>query len=75
MFRFDGIPWVIRRGRGRLLRAHAIAINGVIDGLWIEGCLAGEMFETGELARIGIAAVEALLGLASPGRENREEGR
>ncbi len=57
------------------LRAHAIAINGVIDGLWIEGCLAGEMFETGELARIGIAAVEALLGLASPGQENREEGR
>jgi AcrR family transcriptional regulator len=45
------------------LRSHAIAINAVIDGLWIEGCLAGEMFERGELADIGIATVEALLGI------------
>ncbi|WP_315925764.1 TetR family transcriptional regulator C-terminal domain-containing protein [Mesorhizobium sp. SP-1A] len=44
------------------LRAHAIAVNGVIDGLWIEGCLAQEMFEPGELAGIGIAAVGTLLG-------------
>jgi AcrR family transcriptional regulator len=45
------------------LRRHAIAINGIIDGLWIEGCLAGDMFETRELADIGIATVEALLEL------------
>jgi len=45
------------------LRRHAIAINGIIDGLWIEGCLAGDMFETRELADIGIATVESLLGL------------
>lgn len=45
------------------LRRHAIAVNAVIDGLWLEGCVAGEMFERGELAEIGVAAVEALLGL------------
>ena len=27
------------------LRRYAIAINAIIDGLWIEGCLAGEFFE------------------------------
>ncbi|TIO92590.1 MAG: TetR family transcriptional regulator, partial [Mesorhizobium sp.] len=38
--------------------------NAIIDGLWIEGCLASEMFSPGELAAIGIKAVEAELGLA-----------
>lgn len=45
------------------LRQYAIAINAVIDGLWIEGCLAGDIFEGRELAEIGIRSVEALLGL------------
>lgn len=45
------------------LRRHAIAINAIIDGLWVEGCLAGEMFESGELAEIGIGSVEAMLGM------------
>ncbi|WP_198174187.1 TetR/AcrR family transcriptional regulator [Mesorhizobium xinjiangense] len=45
------------------LRRHAIAINAVIDGLWIEGCMAGEMFGAGELAHTGLEAVEALLGV------------
>ena len=44
------------------LRRHAIAINAIIDGLWIEGCMAGDLFDGPELADIGIAAVEALLG-------------
>ena len=52
-----------------LLRAHAIAINAVIDGLWIEGCLAGEMFAPGELQQIGVRTVEAQLGL---GRDESE---
>lgn len=52
-----------------LLRTHAIAINAVIDGLWIEGCLAGDMFAPGELQRIGIRTVEAQLGL---GRDESE---
>jgi AcrR family transcriptional regulator len=45
------------------LRRYAIAVNAVVDGLWLEGCLAGEMFESGELAEIGVVAVEALLDL------------
>lgn len=53
------------------LRHHAIAINAIIDGLWIEGCLAGEMFSPGELAAIGIKTVEAELGLEPEGEENQ----
>lgn len=52
------------------LRRHAIAINAIIDGLWIEGCMAGDLFAGPELAEIGISAVEALLGATlSPARE------
>jgi len=50
-------------GEGEL-RRHAIAINAIIDGLWVEGCLAGDMFAGGELAEIGIGSVEAMLGLS-----------
>jgi AcrR family transcriptional regulator len=42
---------------------HAIRINAVIDGLWLEGCMAGEMFADDELAETGVAAVEAMLGM------------
>ena len=45
------------------LRRHAIAVNAIIDGLWIEGCMAGDLFETGELAAIGIASVGRVLGI------------
>jgi len=45
------------------LRRYAIAINAIIDGLWIEGCLAGDFFEPLELAEIGIGSVEEMLGL------------
>jgi TetR/AcrR family transcriptional repressor of bet genes len=44
-------------------RRLAIAINGMIDGLWLEGCLAGELFEETELVSIALASAEALLGL------------
>jgi len=44
-------------------RGLAIAINGLIDGLWLEGCMAGEMFAQGELARIALQSVERLTGL------------
>lgn len=44
-------------------RKLAIAINGMIDGLWLEGCLAGELFEEAELVTIALASAEALLGL------------
>lgn len=45
-------------------RALAIAINGLIDGLWLEGCMAGDMFADGELGRIALASVERLTGLS-----------
>jgi len=59
----DALTSIGRPVRKIELRRHAIAVNAVIDGLWLEGCVAGEMFETGELAGIGVASVEALLGL------------
>lgn len=54
------------------LRRHAIAINAIIDGLWVEGCLDGDMFESGELAEIGISSVEAMLGLRLRGEMRSE---
>ncbi|PTM97650.1 TetR family transcriptional regulator C-terminal domain-containing protein [Mycoplana dimorpha] len=44
-------------------RALAIAINGLLDGLWLEGCLAGELFEESELVSIALASIEALIGV------------
>ncbi|MCY1291813.1 HTH-type transcriptional regulator BetI [compost metagenome] len=43
-------------------RAFAIAINGLVDGLWVEGCLAGDLFREGELVAIAMSSAEALLG-------------
>ena len=49
-------------------RADAIACNAVIDGLWLEGSVLPDSFAPGEIARIGLAAVGAILGvmLAEP---------
>jgi TetR/AcrR family transcriptional repressor of bet genes len=44
------------------LRRLSIAINGVLDGLWLEGCLAGELFEESELVSIAFSSIEALIG-------------
>ena len=43
-------------------RELAIAINGVIDGLWIEGTLVGHLFSETPLPGVAIRSVEALLG-------------
>lgn len=45
------------------LRQLAIAANAVIDGLWIEGSTLPETFARGELVRIGLRAIGALLGV------------
>jgi AcrR family transcriptional regulator len=45
------------------LRAQAIACNAVIDGLWLEGSALPEAFAPGELSRIGVASVGAILGI------------
>jgi TetR/AcrR family transcriptional regulator, transcriptional repressor of bet genes len=47
-------------------RHHAIALNGLIDGLWLEGTLVSDMFHDHELADTAILSVERLLGL-NPG--------
>ncbi len=44
------------------LRAEAIACNGIIDGLWLEGCALPEAFAPGELAEIGVRSVGGILG-------------
>lgn len=44
-------------------RGLAIAINGLIDGLWLEGCMAGDLFHEGELARTALRSVERLIGM------------
>ena len=46
-----------------LCRRHAIKINAIIDGLWLEGSMADAAFAEGDLARIGVEAVESILGL------------
>jgi hypothetical protein len=45
------------------LRREAIACNAVIDGLWLEGGVLPHGFAPGELVRIGLASVGAILGV------------
>ena len=45
------------------LRRDAIACNGVIDGLWLEGSMLPDSFAPQELERIGLASVGAILGV------------
>lgn len=45
------------------LRRLAIACNGVLDGLWLEGGALPEAFDSAELVDIGLQAIEALTGL------------
>ena len=52
-----------RNADAATLRAEAIACNGVIDGLWLEGCALPEAFVKDELAEIGLRSVGAILGV------------
>jgi len=45
------------------LRAQAIACNAVIQGLWLEGSALPNAFAAGEIPRIGLASVGAILKL------------
>jgi len=45
------------------LRTQAIACNAVIDGLWLEGSALPEAFAEGEIPRIGLMSVGAILNL------------
>ena len=42
---------------------YAIAINGLIDGLWLEACLAPDLFAESEIASVALSSVEAIIGL------------
>jgi TetR/AcrR family transcriptional regulator, transcriptional repressor of bet genes len=53
-----------RTVRKNEVRALSIAVNGVIDGLWLEAAMAPDLFAQGELARIALSAVERILGLS-----------
>ena len=45
------------------LRAEAIACNGLIDGLWLEGSILSHIFAPGEIVTIGLRSVGAILGV------------
>jgi TetR/AcrR family transcriptional regulator, transcriptional repressor of bet genes len=45
------------------VRALAIACNALLDGLWMEGSTLPDAFAKGELVRIGVRALGALLGV------------
>jgi hypothetical protein len=54
-------------------RSAATKINAVIDGLWLEGAMAPDLFCDGDLIVMGMESVEAILGLplseAAKGRQ------
>lgn len=45
------------------LRGFGIALNAIIDGLWLEGSMSPEEFFDGELAQLGLETASALLGV------------
>lgn len=45
------------------LERLGIMVNAILDGLWLEGCLAMELFEDGELADIGMRSVQSVLNI------------
>ena len=59
----DALAEAGRPASERELRRMAIAGNAVIDGLWMEGGALPDAFETGELARIGLQSVGAIVGM------------
>ncbi len=62
---------------GRIVEARecrrlAVSLNALVDGLWLEGTLAADMFADRELAIYALTSVEALLRLP-PGELSAEE--
>jgi AcrR family transcriptional regulator len=45
-------------------RRLAVAINGLIDGMWLEGSLIDDMFDTDEIAGMALRSVEHMLEFA-----------
>jgi len=45
------------------IKGLAIAVNALIDGLWIEGCMAIELFDDDELIELAVSSVQQILGI------------
>lgn len=45
------------------LHRMSIALNAIIDGLWLEGCLSAEEIDERLQVEIGLSSVERLLGI------------
>lgn len=45
------------------LRRYSIAGNAILDGLWLEGGALPEAFKPGELVKVGLESIGALLGI------------
>lgn len=45
-------------------RRLAVMINAVVDGLWLQGSMSDDLFESGELYRVALEAVSAILGFS-----------
>jgi TetR/AcrR family transcriptional repressor of bet genes len=54
-------------------RSAATKINAVIDGLWLEGAMAPDLFLDGDLIAMGLESVEAILGLPLGGEAGGRE--
>ncbi|MFT5706156.1 MAG: TetR/AcrR family bet gene transcriptional repressor [Oceanospirillaceae bacterium] len=52
-----------REVSSKQLEHFGIMVNAILDGLWLEGCLAMELFEDGELAEIGLRSVQSVLSI------------
>ena len=52
------------------LRSLAIACNATLDGLWMEGGALPDAFAPGELNKIGLEAIGAIIGLDLTNTEN-----
>lgn len=48
------------------MRHLAIAVNGIIDGLWLEACMAADLFAEGELGEVAVSAIEKIIDVKLP---------
>lgn len=46
-----------------VVRRHAIAVNALIDGIWLEISLAGDDFADIDIVRVALDATSAILGI------------
>jgi AcrR family transcriptional regulator len=54
------------------LRRDAIVCNALMDGLWLEGGVLPASFETGEVLKLGLVSMSAILGLPLTMKEDEK---